>query len=379
MMAREGEVTSSTLDKRLAELSRATPAPILWMIGKTQSGKTSIIRYLTGAEDAEIGRGFAPCTRFSRQYAFPSSEMPLLQFLDTRGLEEPGYDPAEDIAAFNENAHVVVLTIKLLDHALSKMIPQLKRIRQSKPKRPVILVLSCLHEAYPQKQHPQPYPYDVAGGAVPESVQRSIDRHRTELSGLYDYLVPIDLTPADEGFTEPNYGGPQLVNALVDALPEGYRQTLLTLEKVTHSLQEHYARKAMPYIMGYSSLAATAGAFPIPWVDLLALPGIQTQMIHHLARLYGQPLDGKRFIELAGTLGLGMVMRQAIREFVKFIPFLGSAMSAVLAGSSTFALGKAFCYYYSAVLEGHVPEAHELKKYYHDQLSQAETFWKKRS
>ena len=109
---------------------------------------------------------------------------------------------------------------------------------------------------------------------------------------------------------------------------------------MTHSLQEHYARKALPHIMGYSTLAATAGAFPIPWIDLLILPGIQTQMIHHIARLYGQPLNGKRFLELASTLGLGLFVRQAIRELTKFIPVFGSAMGAVMAGSTTFALVK---------------------------------------
>jgi len=370
------------LHHRLSDLTKQTPAPVLWLIGKTQSGKTSIIKYLTGAEEAEIGQGFAPCTRFSRQYAFPTPDIPLLKFLDTRGLEEPGYDASEDLAAFNEQAHVVIITVRILDHALSSMIPHLQRIRHSQPGRPVILALTCLHEAYPQQQHPLPYPYDrsdsEAASMIPHDLQRSMDRHRVELAGLFDYMVPLDLTPAVEGFNEPNYGGKQLTNIIVEALPAGYRQTLLMLEKMTHSLQEHYARKALPHIMGYSTLAATAGAFPIPWMDLLILPGIQTQMIHRIARLYGQPLNGKRFLELASTLGLGMFVRQAIREVTKFIPFVGSALGAVLAGSSTFALGKAFCYYYSAVHQGHVPRASDLKQYYQEQLAQAEQFWKKR-
>lgn len=372
----------AALHDRLNDLTKKTPAPVLWLIGKTQSGKTSIIKYLTGADEAEIGQGFAPCTRFSREYAFPTKEIPLLKLLDTRGLEEPGYDPHEDLAAFNEQAHVVIITLRVLDHALSAMIPHLQQIRRSQPQRPVILALTCLHEAYPQEQHPQPYPFDLptseAAPLIASTLQRSIDRHRQELAGLFDYLVPMDLTPISEGFTEPRYGGKQFSDAVVHALPAGYRQTLLMLEKMTHSLQEHYARKALPHIMGYSTLAATAGAFPIPWIDLLILPGIQTQMIHHIARLYGQPLNGKRFLELASTLGLGLFVRQAIRELTKFIPFVGSAMGAVLAGSSTFALGKAFCYYYSAVHQGHVPEAKELKRYYREQLTQAEEFWKKR-
>src|SRR5205807_6884832 len=124
-----------------------------------------------------------------------------------------------------------------------------------------------------------------------------------------------------------------------------------------------------------STLAATAGAIPIPWLDLMVLPGIQTQMILHLARLYGQELSAGRFLELASTLGMGILVRQAVREVVKFIPFVGSVASGALAGASTFALGKAFCYYYSAVHQGHVPRPEDLKRYYQEQLTQAERHW----
>ena len=86
---------------------------------------------------------------------------------------------------------------------------------------------------------------------------------------------------------------------------------------------------------------------------------------------------GERFLELAGTLGMGMLVRQAVRGVVKFIPVVGSAVGAALAGSSTFALGKAFCYYYSAVHKGHVPKPEDLKRYYKEQLSLAEELWRK--
>src|SRR5262249_60594199 len=147
-------------------------------------------------------------------------------------------------------------------------------------------------------------------------------------------------------------------------------------DKANHVLQDFYAQQALPHILGYSTLAASAGAIPIPWLDLLVLPAIQTQMIYHLARFYGQPLSGTRFLELASTLGLGMVVRQAVREVVKFIPYVGSVAGSMLAGASTFALGKAFCFYYSAVHRGHVPKPEELRHYYQEQLALAEKKWK---
>lgn len=371
------------LERRIESLLKATPIPVFWLFGKTQSGKTSIIKYLTGAHHAEIGQGFKPCTRFARQYQFPTSEAPLLTFLDTRGLEEPGYDPKEEIERFHDSAHVMIVTVRVLDHSLGALVDQLRDIRRNKPDRPVLLTLTCLHEAYPQEQHPVPYPFssssleDLEGANINANLKRSARAQVERFAGLFDHLVLLDLTPAEEGFADPYYGGPRLKEVLLASLPEAFRQSLITLEQATKTLQDYYSREALPYILGFSSLAATAGAIPIPWVDMLVLPGIQAHMIYELARLYGQPLSGQRFLELSGTLGMGMAVRQAIRELVKFIPFVGSIAGATMAASATFALGKAFCYYYSAVHKGHVPRTEDLKKYYEEQLNLAGALWKR--
>ena len=118
------------LSEQLEKLRQRTPVPLFWLFGKTQSGKTSIIKFLTGADDAEIGQGFVPCTRYSREYQFPTAEAPLLSFLDTRGVDEAGYDPSEDLARFNDRAHVVIVTVKALDHAQENLLKHLRALRQ---------------------------------------------------------------------------------------------------------------------------------------------------------------------------------------------------------------------------------------------------------
>jgi uncharacterized protein (DUF697 family) len=376
------------LQQALEHLRRHTPVPVFWLYGKTQSGKTSVVKFLTGAEDAEIGQGFKPCTRFSRQYDFPSSEAPLLTFLDTRGIDEPGYDPSEDLARCSDITHVVVVTVKALDHAQETILRHLGELRRAKPTRPVLLLLTCLHEAYPQEQHPEPYPFAGRTGLADRgasdiqrlsALEKSLEEHERRFGGLVDRVVPVDLTRPEEGFTNPAYGGEELRHALLDLLPAAYRQTLLTLGAAKRELQDLFARRALPHIIGYSTLATTAGAVPIPLLDLLILPGIQTQMIYHLARLYGQPLSASRFLEVAGTLGLGILVRQATREVVKLVPYVGSVAGGLLAGASTFALGKAFCFYYAAVRQGQVPKAEDLRRYYHEQLKSAEGFLARQS
>lgn len=370
----------ATLKAQLDELRKRTPTPVIWLFGKTQSGKTSIIRYLTGAEEAEIGQGFRPTTKHSREYHFPTAEAPLVSFLDTRGLGEPGYDATEDIVNFDKKTHVVVVTLKVMDHAQAQVIEQLRKIHAARPDRPIILVPTCLHEANPQAQHVQPYPFanPVFDAPLPVDLVRSLEEQKRRFAGLYTHCVPIDFTRPEEGYTDTTYGGEYLKQVLVEVLPEAFRQTLVTLDAATGELRDFYERQATPHILSYSALAASAGSIPIPFVDLLILPGLQMKMINHLASLYGRPMTAERFGELAISLGLGMLTRQAARSAAKFIPVVGSFAAATIAAASTYALGKAFCYYYSAVHRGHVPKTEALREYYEEQLAKAEAIWRVR-
>jgi uncharacterized protein (DUF697 family)/predicted GTPase len=363
---------------RLADARKRAPTPVFWLFGRTQSGKSSIIKYLTGATDAEVGSGFRACTRFSREYPFPNAEAPLLDFLDTRGLDEPGYDPSEDIQQFHDRAHVVVVTIKVTDHAQENVEQHLRAIRADKPGRPILLALTCLHEAYPQQQHPQPYPFKdtLYPEGAPKDLLRSIAAQQERFKPLVDDIIPIDLTRPEEGFDDPNYGGPELRQAILDHLPKAYRQTLLSLDEATHEFRDAALKRALPLILSYSTLAAGAGAIPVPFVDLLLIPGIQAKMVHALADVYGQPMTTQRFWEIASSIGSGVVARQAAREAAKFIPGIGVAAGAALAWGLTFALGRAFCQYFQSIREGHVPDPAQLKKLFEAELGRAGQFFK---
>ncbi|WP_020468501.1 YcjF family protein [Zavarzinella formosa] len=362
----------------IADARHRANMPVFWMLGRTQTGKTSVIHYLTGAPEAEIGNGFRPCTRYSREYPFPNPEAPLLNFLDTRGIDEPGYDPAEDLAQFNDKAHVIVVTVKALDHAQENLVRNLDTIRRAKPGRPVLLLLTCLHEAYPQKQHPTPYPFgsSLYPPNISVDLTRSIALQQDRFKTLVDDIIPIDLTKPEEGFAEPNYGGDALKQSILDHLPKAIRQTMLTLDAVTSEFRDESLRRAMPVIVSYSTLAAGAGAIPVPFIDMFLLPGIQAKMIADLATVYGQPLSAERFWEIASSLGAGVLARQAAREAIKIIPGVGSAAGAALAFGMTFALGRAFCIYYRAVCQGHVPDTGTLKRIFEEELGKASRFWK---
>jgi uncharacterized protein (DUF697 family)/energy-coupling factor transporter ATP-binding protein EcfA2 len=416
-----GSLTNEQFEQQRRELLKVTPVPVFWLFGKTGSGKSTIVRYLTGATQAEIGNGFRPQTKTSSQYDFPTSDQPIVRFLDTRGLGESGYDPSEDLKQFDASAHVIVVVVRVMDHALQELIEPLRKIRAARPTRPVVLVLTCLHEAYPFEQHPDPDPFDVNPAAVNETpdsantdarnvdtrsvdatnpfvkypepqassvnskvpeihseLQRCLAEQKQRFAGLVDRIVPVDLTQPEDGFVQPEFGGKRLEEALIDVLPAACRQVLLHLEDARKSLRDLTAKQALPTILTYSSLAATAAATPLPLVDIPAVMGIQTRLIYVLAELYDQKMNVDLLSKMAGAAAGQLALRFAVKAPLKLIPFVGMTANAAMAFAYTFSLGKACCWYFAEVRSGHVPQPEELNKVWGEQLEHAVAVWRNR-
>ena len=180
------QVDKSVLESSLREAQSKLPVPVLWLLGKTQSGKTSIIKALTGSEAAEIGNGFQSCTRHSRFYDFPVVA-PVIRFLDTRGLGEVSYDPAEDMHYCESQAHLLIAVMKAADMNQAPVFDTLHAIRQRHPEWPVVLVQTSLHELYPkQQEHITPWPYgdDTLPADMPSDLRRALQAQRDSLGTL---------------------------------------------------------------------------------------------------------------------------------------------------------------------------------------------------
>jgi uncharacterized protein (DUF697 family) len=365
--------SDDTLAAALQAARKKVPAPVVWLLGKAQSGKTSIIRGLTSATDAEIGNGFRPCTRTARLYPYPDAEKPLVQFLDTRGLGEAAYDPTEDMAVAATQSHVLLVVVKACDHALNPLTGPLATIRRAHPRWPVIVAQTTLHEAYPTQamQHVEPYPFaaDILPATVPAQVARTLAVQRDTFKGIADHFVPLDFTLPVDGFVEPLYGLDQLWKAIDDAVPQGLRAILADDPDGNRVLADDRLRAAHRLITWYALAAGGAGAVPVPIVDLPMLLGIQLAMLRGVASVYGQTLTLRLMAELTTSLGLGVLMRQAGRELLKFVPVAGAGAAAVYAAGTTYALGRTLAFYFQNVHEGHVPDAAALRRFYDASLA----------
>lgn len=372
---REHVFTPQVSDEQVAELlARARdqlPPPVIWLFGKAQSGKTSLIRALTGSTRAEIGSGFRPCTRTAARYAFPDEEHPFVEFLDTRGLGEVAYDPAEDLTRFAGEAHLLLVVVKATDHALAPLVEPLQQIRRAKPAWPVLVAQTCLHEAYPPGQgHVLPYPWTSPGEPLPaeSDLARTLATQRAELEWLGATFVPLDFTLPEDGLAPEFYGLDALWSALESALPHGLRAMLADQAGVRESLRDVYFQRAHAHVLSYAAAAGLAAGIPLPLVDVPLVLGVQAKMFHALATLYGQELSPARFAEVAGTLGVGFLARLGGRELLKFIPGFGSTVAALYAAASTYALGRTLCAYFSYARAGDLPDPEMLRQLYAEQF-----------
>lgn len=321
---------SPQLETALAE-HRAS-VPVLWLLGKTGSGKSSVIQRLTGDSRAQIGNGFEPCTKTAMQYEHPV-DAPVMRFLDTRGLGEAHYDPAEDMKVARSGSHALLILTRVDDPAQGMLTDALESLSPAAEDLVVLHVHTALHTQ------------------TGDALTRAISFNAQQISNALKREVPqvqIDFTAAEDDFDDPNVGLADLRDAIMGLVPE---LSQVLARRVGQDQEESLFLAHRKEILGYSSAAAAADVLPA--VGLIAVPTLQGKMLHALAGRYGVAWDKRRAGEFVATMGTSFLYRYALslggRQLGKLIPVYGQSVGAAAAASvsfaSTYALGRAVCIY----------------------------------
>ncbi|MBL1211561.1 GTPase [Geminocystis sp. GBBB08] len=336
------------------------------LIGKPQAGKSSIVRGLTGVGKEIIGQGFRPHTQYTERYAYPSEELPLLIFTDTVGLGDINKNTEEIITELTtqldietKRARILILTVKINDFATDSLKNIATNLRKKYPQIPCLLVVTSLHELYPnlETNHPE-YPPNF-----PE-----IDRAFTEIKdtfiGLFDLAILIDFTLEEDGFIPVFYGLENLRDSLTELLPSAEAKTIHQLldETVDSQLGNLYKDVARRYILAFSVMAVTLAAVPLPFATMPVLTALEVTMVGVLGRLYGQTINPSQAGGIISAIAGGFLAQVIGRELIKFIPGFGSVVAASWAGAYTWALGEGACAYFGDIVGGKKPDADKIKQ-----------------
>jgi uncharacterized protein (DUF697 family) len=369
-----GSAADPAVDAEIAERARRE-APVIWLIGKVQSGKTSIVHAITRHPEAEIGSGYKPCTRTARVFDFPP-DAPVIRFLDSSGLGEVGYDPSADLAELEHKAHAVLAVARAMDPEQGEVLAALRAVRKRHPSWPLVLAQTCLHEGYPDGADHPPYA-ELWSAPRLDDLRRSLrlqaEAFRALPGSAQVHAVPIDLTPPDEGFNDPRFGLDALLDALELAGTAGMRDILRSLSA---GRADSRAATARPRILGYAWAAGATDAVPLlGWVTV---PTVQGKMLHGIGQLYGVTWDSRMMRNFAASLGTGTALRiglgLGVRQLAKLVPGYGQTIGAAAAGAAsfavTYALGHAACYYLGLARSGK-EDAEGVARIYRESLREA--------
>ncbi len=330
------------------------PLPVVWLVGKTGAGKSSLVRALTGLDGIEVGSGFRPCTRSSAVFDFPG-DGPVMRFLDTRGLGETAYDPAEDLEWIEHHAHIALVVAKLTDPVQDPVIEAVRKMRRARPSLPVLLVLTGA---------------DLVDEAAAARAAAAIRKPVAAAAGgpVAEVMLSLRESEADGA------GLQLLLDHLAAVLP---RVALLLGRERARDDEGRRFLENRSRILRFASSAA--GADMVPVIGAVGAPTVQAAMLDWLARRYGLTWSRTLMRDLAGLLGAGIAVRfgagYALRQAVKLVPVagqtIGAAASGALAFATTYALGRAASYYLYRTSIGASVDPEDIRRLYTEALTRA--------
>jgi uncharacterized protein (DUF697 family) len=353
-------------------------APVIWLLGKTQSGKTSIVAELTGQARDQIGNGFEPCTAHARLYGFPEQH-PVLRFLDTRGLADTDLAaPFSELHEAERQAHLLLLVVRVEDLALDELFAHARRLRRLHRDWPVILVQTCLHQLYQAGSgHPLPYPFsgeesDFQLHSLPDSLLRAMRAQRllfADLPGAPPVFVPIDFTRLEQGMVPTDYGAALLWRRLEQVLPD----VVAELKAAATGLHDEGRRRRL--ILPWAVAAASANAVPVPVLGGLGSASLQALMVARIAEAAGVDDSRDAWKQLLSTLGAGFALgyggswlaQQALKLGIGW----GSALTASWTFALTWAIGEVAIHLFSEQAAGRTPDPVALRAHYRDAYRRA--------
>jgi len=346
-------------------------APRIMVIGRSRSGKSSLINAICGLKVAEMS-DTKPETGEAEWKDYNHNGVDLVHILDTRGLQEAEAprqaDSAKDpfysiMQAVNKECPDVVLFICKATEVHSGSQKDIEYCTliltkiKNKYKRdlPMIGVLTKCDELAP----PQ-----VTLPTNNERKNRNID---AEVQNLYGYLqrreelrfnikevVPTvayaEYEDGENGLILPDedcrWNITKLVETIIKYTP---RETRSSFARMAH-LAEFQLTAANTVVVACSGLSAVVSANPIPGAAIPVVAAIQTFMVMYIGWLSGREFSEQTVQDFAVTLGVaaganaGMVGIADIA--LKFIPGWGSVLSAGASTIATKGLGDAAVAYF---------------------------------
>lgn len=312
----------------------------LAIFGKTGVGKSTLINAIFRENVAATGNA-RPVTTETRYYQ--RDGVPL-GIYDSRGWEmgETGQQVLDQFHALvkekqdapvDEQLHVVWYCVRAADKRFEDRQAEFVRVLAAQG-LPVLLVLTQV-------------PQNAAGELHPDVLELADDIASRGLNIAPAGRPHLTMALPDAWGGHPAHGLDELLQATLDAAPEGARQALINSQQINLDLKLQAARRSIAVA---TAAAAATGAVPIPVADAAVLVPIQVTMMARIAAVYGLNTTTGKLATLVGAVfastGVTQAGKYLARTLLKSVPGVGSivggAIQATVASSLTWSVGEAW-------------------------------------
>jgi uncharacterized protein (DUF697 family) len=265
------------------------------------------------------------------------SALEVLGFLTDQRVEAGENDNGWRTYRVPDRGEILVLDGRLetpqtaFDAALSRFVPDaVLLLRQGGDEEAAFELAAARIDACPRE-------IPVVGIASGE--KGAGNRLQALLSGQSEFSVRGHTVCAPEA-------GDSVSEAVCAFLPNAAR---LEFARLTGA-KEAQAQIAGSLLKSFTAVCGVLGIQPIPLADMPILTALQGLMVGLIVYTSGKSASARTLGEFLGALGLnvgaGIIFRESARQIIKIIPVWGNAVSGMVAGAGTYAIGRAAIAYF---------------------------------
>jgi uncharacterized protein (DUF697 family) len=154
--------------------------------------------------------------------------------------------------------------------------------------------------------------------------------------------------------------------------PDSSETAVTTTPHTGEMKSDERSEQASKLVDRFAIWSGVAGLLPIPVVDLVAVAGLQLQMLRRISQIYEVPFAENRGKALISSLVGAMIPTSSglgMADALKVIPVVGTLISAcvtpVLAAGATYAIGRVFIQHFASggnLLDFNPPDYKEFLK-----------------
>jgi predicted GTPase len=356
----------------LRDSIRGLRSPRIIVIGRSRSGKSSLINAICGLKVAEVSDVY-PQTGEAEwiSYHYGSGESDILEILDTRGFQEAqppqgkhtATTPYKSIkkAIEQKSPDIILFICKATEVfvAVDKDIELCKLIvtdirRKQNRSIPIIGVLTKCDELMP----PSWFPTD--NERKHENLQKTsvgferLLRTDQELASYIKGVIPtVTYAEYEDGvnglilsYEDRRWNIDKLVNTMIQYVPS---ETRGSLARMAH-LADCQLAVARTIVTACATVNAAISANPLPGAAIPAVASIQLFMVMYIAWLSGRNFSEESLKDFTVTLGVGAGANAGMIGIadiaLKFVPGVGSILAVGAAAIATQGLGDAAIAYF---------------------------------